>query len=292
MRRAFFPALLALSALIYSPGAASAQTCSLQLLNTVPLSIEDNVAWVPGTVGTKERQFQIDTAAPDNQMGKDAMSDFGLSAIDFTPTQNAGGGAAFSIGQAQATDIDGTSHGFSFASTPGVMASNAVAVYNAKGTMFHSWANARPFILGTMRTDSLQFVVTDLPQPGSGGILSADFFQKYDFDLNFSDHKFNMFSSDHCPGEVVYWRAPGVARLPFRYKDGRIIVRVSVDAREMDAVINTGSPRSELEFDDADSFFYRGPNSAGTVLQDDGNYAYNFSILSFGNVRSTTRIWC
>ena len=30
-------------------------------------------------------------------------------------------------------------------------------------------------------------VVTDLPQPGSGGILSAEYFQRYDIDLNFTD---------------------------------------------------------------------------------------------------------
>jgi hypothetical protein len=282
MRLVLLPILLWLA---WPMADASADTCSLKLLNSVPLTVTDNVASVPASVGTKEKQFQIDTAAPDNQMGRDAMTDFGLTAINFTPTQNNGGAGGFSFGQAAATDIDGTARGLTtYGSVGGMTNGNAIAIYNAKGTMFHSWADAEPFTLGSMRTDHLQFVVTDLPQPGSGGILSADFFRKYDIDLNFGAHRFNMFASDHCKGEVLYWRAPGVAKLPFRYVNGRIIVRVTVDGREMDAAINTGSPSSEMQFDDADSLFYRSPLSAGVILGDDGRYTYDFGILSFGSV--------
>jgi hypothetical protein len=271
--------------LAWPAGNAAAETCSLTLLNSVPLTVTDNVASVPATVGTKEKQFEIDTAAPDNQMGKDAMTDFGLTAVNFTPTQSNGGAGSFSFGQAGATDIDGTARGrTTFGSVGGVTGGNAIAIYNAKGTMFHSWADAEPFTLGSMRTDHLQFVVTDLPRPGSGGILSADFFHKYDIDLNFSAHRFNMFAPDHCKDQVLYWRAPGAAKLPFRYKNGQIIVRVSIDGREMDAAIDTGSPRSEMQFDDVDSLFYRSSNSAGVMREDDGEYAYNFAVLSFGNV--------
>ena len=282
MRLALLPALLLLA---WPAGGALADTCSLTLLNSVPLTVADNVALVPATVGTMEKQFQIDTTAPDNQMGKDAMTDFGLSAIDFVPTQNNGGAGSFSMGQMAGTNIDGGAIGRSMYGTiGGATSGNAIAIYNARGTMFHSWADARPFTLGSMRTDHLQFVVTDLPQPGSGGILGAGFFQKYDIDLNFPAHRFNMFSSDHCKGQVLYWRAPGAARLPFRYQDGRIIVRVTVDGREMDAAIDTGSPRSEMQFDDADSLFYRGTNYPGVVLGSDGRNTYNFTNLSFGNV--------
>ena len=213
------------------------------------------------------------------------MTDFGLSAIDFVPTQNGGGAGSFSMGQLAGTNIDGTPIGRSMYGSPsGAISGNAIAIYNAKGTMFHSWADAAPFTLGSMQTDHLQFVVTDVPKPGSGGILSAEFFQHYDIDLNFWAHRFNMFAPDHCKGQVLYWRAPGVAKLPFRYQNGRITVRVSVDGREMDAVINTGSPRSEMQFDDADSLFYHSPISNGVMREGDGLSAYNFSNLSFGNV--------
>jgi hypothetical protein len=281
MRLALLPTLIWLALPAYD---ASADTCSLTLLNSVPLTVTDNFASVPASVGTKEKQFQIDTAAPDNQMGKDAMTDFGLAAIDFVPTQNDGGAGGYSVSQFADTNIDGTAIGLTTLGTVGGgTIGNAIAIYNAKGTMFHSWAEAQPFILGSMRVDHLQFVVTDFPNPGSGGILSAEFFQKYDIDLSFSAHRFNMFAPDHCKGQVLYWRAPGVAKLPFRYQNGQITVRVTVDGREMDAVIDTGLPRSELQFDDVDSFFYRSANSYGVSREGNGLYGYNFGVLSFGS---------
>lgn len=281
MRIVSLPALLLWA---WPAGAASADTCSLKLLNSVPLTVADNIAWVPGSVGGTEREFQIATAAPDNQMGKDALADFGLRAIDYTPKENVGGASAFNMGTAAMTGIDGSALGRSFGSMIGGASGDGIAIYDSRGKAYHSLADARPFTLGSMRTDHLEFVVTDNPQPGSGGMLSANFFRRYDVDLNFAAHRLNMFSSDHCKGQVVYWRAPGVAALPFRYQDGRIMARVVVDGREMDAVIDTGSPRSEMLFDDVDSFFYRNSKSRGVMREDDGEYAYNFGVLSFGTV--------
>jgi hypothetical protein len=283
MRLALLAALLWLA---WPAGAASAQSCSLKLLNSVPLTVNDDVAWVPASVGTKERLFQIDTAAPDNQMGREAMTDFGLGAVDFTPAQSGGGAAgAFSFGGPGSTSIGGQSQGFtSVGSIGGATTGNPMAVYDSRGNMFHSMTDAAPFTLGSMRTDHLQFVVTTLPLPGSGGILSSEFFKKYDIDLNFGTHRLNMFSSDHCKGQVLYWRAPGVAALPFRYQNGRIIARVTLDGREMDAAIDTGSPRSEMQFDDVDSMYYINSKSSGVMREDDGHLGYNFTVLSFGGV--------
>jgi hypothetical protein len=280
LRLAVLPALLSLA---WPAGGAWAQACSLTLLNSIPLTVADNFVSVPATVGGKERLFQIGTAAPDNQMGKDAVTDFNLPVTEFTPGQKGGGAGGFSMSQFGGTNIDGGQIGrTTFGSVDG-MPGDGIAIYNAKGTMFHTWAEAQPFTLGNMRTDHLQFVVTDIPNPGSGGILSAGFFQKYDIDLNFAARRFNMFASDHCAGEVLYWRAPGVAKLPFRLRNGQITVRVTVDGREMDAVIDTGYPRSELQFDDADSFFYLTPSSPG-VMREGNALAYNFGVLSFGTV--------
>ena len=282
LRLALLPALLSLA---WPPAAAAADSCSLTLVNSVALTVTDNIAWVPATVGTRQNQFQIDTAAPDNQMGKDAVADFGLPTIDFTPANNGGGAGGFSVTQTTATSIDGTSFGLGggFASI-GATNSDAIAITNARGVVFHRWAKADAFTLGAMQTKNLQFVVTDIPQPGSGGILSPRFFRHYDIDLNFSGHKLNMFAPNHCKDQVVYWRAPAASKLPFRFKNGRIIVRVTVDGREMDATINTGSQRTEMAFDDVDSFFYRGPTSRGVMRTDDGLHAFNFGVLSFGTV--------
>ena len=284
MRVAGLRFLLACSASLAGLLPAAAQNCSLKLLNSVPLAVTDNIATVPGIVGTKEKQFQFDTAALDNQMGKDAVTDFGLAAVDFVPSNTDGGAGGFSAGRQSGTGIDGSSTGrATFGSAAGT-GGNAIAIFNAKGVMFHSWADAKDFVLGSMQTPHLQFVITDFPKPGSGGIISAGFFAKYDLDLNFWAHQLNMFAPDHCKGQVVYWRAPGVAKLPIRYLNGRIIVRASVDGKEMDAVIDTGSPRSEMQITDAGRLFDISASSPGVTPAGDGLYAYNFKTLSFGTV--------
>jgi predicted aspartyl protease len=231
----------------------------------------------------------IDTAALDNQMGKDAVTDFGLGVTDFVPSDSGGGAAGFSSGSAAFTDPGGSNKSNTiplgrFGAVGGDMGGNAIAIYNDKGTMFHSWADAKPFTLGSMQSDHLQFVVTDFPKPGSGGILSADLFHKYDMDLNFMAHKLNMFAPDHCEGWVLYWRAPGVAELPFGYQNGKIAVRVSVNGRSMDAVIDTGSPHTMMQISDADRLFDITTSSPGVTPTDNNLYAYTFKTLSFGEV--------
>ena len=64
-----------------------------------------------GSLEEKGHRVRGLLAAPDNQMGKDAMTDFGLTAINYMPAQNTGGAGSFSFGQAAATDIDGTARG-------------------------------------------------------------------------------------------------------------------------------------------------------------------------------------
>jgi hypothetical protein len=268
----------------YPAGDASADTCSLTLLNSVPLTVTDDIVSVPASVGTKEKQFQIDIAAMDNQMGQDARTDFGLGTIDFAPAQTDGAAGSFGTGQQAGSDMSGKANGHFEYGSASARSGDAVAIFNAQGTMFHSWAYAKPFTLGAMVLEQVQFVVSDFPKPGSGGILSAGFFQKYDIDLNFWGHRFNMFAPGHCKGQVLYWRAPGVAKLPIRYQNGRITVRASVDGKEMDAVIDTGSPRSEMQISDADRLFGITASSPGATPAGNKLYAYNFKTLSFGDV--------
>jgi hypothetical protein len=275
---------LAASALPFLATAAAAEDCSLRLLNSVPLTVgADNVVTAPASVAGKEKPFQIDTAAAANQMGADAIKDFGLGALDYVPSLS--GGAAATSTMTSGARGSGTSMGGA------TMEGDGVAIFNAQGTMFHSMVDAKQFAFGAMRVDDLQFVATDFPKPGTGGILNADFFRKFDIDLNFWGGSFNMFAPNHCAGQVVYWRTPGVAKLPMRFQNNRIGVRVSVDGKEMDALIDTGSPRSEMKFQEAGRLFGVTATTPGVALVGEANeksdlnrYSYDFKTLSFGDV--------
>src|SRR4051812_7932900 len=55
------------------------------------------------------------------------------------------------------------------------------------------------------------------------GILSGELLKQYDADFDFASHKLNLFSQDHCAGNVVYWKSPIVAVVPFSLDDGNHI---------------------------------------------------------------------
>ncbi len=50
-----------------------------------------------------------------------------------------------------------------------------------------------------------------------GGILGSEMLRNVDVDFDFSANKVNLFSPDHCAGNVVYWQTPTVpvAIVPF-----------------------------------------------------------------------------
>ena len=215
----------------------------------MPLTVTDNVASVPRhRWDPRKSNSRSDTAALDNQMGKDAMTDFGLTAVNFTPTQSNGGAGGFSFGQAAATDINGAVRGFTtYGAIGGMTGNNAVAIYNAKGTMFHSWANARTLhpAVDANGSFAIRGHRSTQTRKRDGIWLSADFFQKYDIDLNFTRPTGSACFAGPLQGarcSIGARRAQAKPALPLQERLYQIIVRVSVDGREMDAAIDTGSP--------------------------------------------------
>ena len=51
------------------------------------------------------------------------------------------------------------------------------------------------------------------------GDLGTRMFEKVDLELDIAGGKFNLFSSDHCPGNVVYW-TKNYAELPLKRDRG------------------------------------------------------------------------
>ena len=106
--------------------------------------------------------------------------------------------------------------------------------------------------------NALYFV---LPDSGGmnefDGILGAEFFKQYDTDLDFNSGKLNLFLQDHCPGQgVVYWPNTGVAAVPFRTNDSNhITFRVTLDGKQLDAMLDTGASTTVLNMNDARRLF-------------------------------------
>jgi hypothetical protein len=125
-----------------------------------------------------------------------------------------------------------------------------------------------------------------------GGIFGSEMLAVVDFDFDFAANKINLFSQDHCIGNVVYWWAPAVAAIPMVLNDaGHITLRVELDGRRLNAMLDTGASATFLNLDLARRTFRVDLDApdverAGEVT---GGYSANvyrrrFKTLAFGNV--------
>jgi hypothetical protein len=129
-----------------------------------------------------------------------------------------------------------------------------------------------------------------------GGIFGSEMLPVVDFDFDFAANKINIFSQDHCVGNVVYWRppatAPAIAVVPMVLNDaGHITLRVELDGRRLNAMLDTGASATFLNLDLARRSFrvdLKAPDvePAGEVT---GGYSANvyrrrFKTLTFDTV--------
>lgn len=83
--------------------------------------------------------------------------------------------------------------------------------------------------------------------PGPAGLFSLNYMMVYDIDADFGSDKLRIFNQDHCPGAVMYWKAPGaVGVAPITIDNGRVTVPVTVNGKALTAVIDTAARDSRL----------------------------------------------
>ena len=74
----------------------------------------------------------------------------------------------------------------------------------------------------------------DKPLPGgASGVAGLDLLKNFDIELDLKHAKFNLFSQEHCPGNVVYW-SPDYAEVPFDADEsGHVSFAMSLDDRKV-----------------------------------------------------------
>ncbi len=125
------------------------------------------------------------------------------------------------------------------------------------GYVISHYVDAHDIKLQNLSTDWMTFLVMpDDSQPEFAGTLAPDIMGHYDVELDFAKGKFNLFLHDHCEGVVVYWtRQPHVA-MPMHIDDaGHITLTALLDGKEVEAMLDTGSPQSMLSLESARSIF-------------------------------------
>jgi predicted aspartyl protease len=147
--------------------------------------------------------------------------------------------------------------------------------------------------LGTMKADHIVFfLMPDGRMPSEeGGTLAPDFMANYDVEFDFAKTKFNLYSQQHCPGQVVYWTHQPYAAIPFQTdRAGHIVATIQLDGKSIDATIDTGTSQSAMGFESArDLFDWDGKTADLSVLskRSDGSpatYHFPFKSLSLSGV--------
>ena len=104
--------------------------------------------------------------------------------------------------------------------------------------------------LATATEKHLGQSVTIENRPGAAGTLGPSVMANYDMEIDPAHNKVNLYSQNHCPGEVVYWTRSPYAAIPMRLDSFlHIILPVDLDGHTFEALIDTGSSHSWLLYD-------------------------------------------
>lgn len=163
------------------------------------------------------------------------------------------------------------------------------------GNISQTYVTIDKLLLGNMQAKDMTFFVSPDPNLGKGqpfiGELAPDLMSKFDVEMDFAALKLNYFSTDHCDGQVVYWKTPAIAVIPFHLDGQHISFKITLNGRTIIAAINTASSRTTLLAPAAQRIFDLTADSPGvTPLPGPDNkpehraFSKEFDTLAFGGV--------
>lgn len=144
------------------------------------------------------------------------------------------------------------------------------------------------FSLAGMQGHDLMAYTSSMSR-GADGSLAPDMLKHFDVDVDFFRGKLGLFSPDHCPGQVVYWTKTGYVALPMDLvKDGHIQVRVTIDGKQFDAILDSGARTSLISLSAAKAMGITEKSPDLKPNEDKEarykSYEYPFKVLDFDGV--------
>jgi predicted aspartyl protease len=161
----------------------------------------------------------------------------------------------------------------------------------------HDYAVVDKFELQRLAIPNLEMMVMPSQALPSGiqGILGPSVLKNMDVEFDFAHSKFNLFSPDHCPHNVVYWTKDAYAEIPITVDHlFKIDIDVKLDGQTLHAAIDSGAEHSVMGMETAHSFFGLDASSSGMKSRGkipvNGQRAVNiyrhpFAAMSFGGVQ-------
>jgi predicted aspartyl protease len=108
------------------------------------------------------------------------------------------------------------------------------------------------FELGNMRAHDLEVSIFPSPRrlkkSHADGLLAPDLMYAYDVDLDFGADLLKFYAQDHCEGPPDAWRDRDAAIIPFQVISGHIVLPVTLDGTQVQAIMDTGAPVTTVGF--------------------------------------------
>ncbi|HEV2560878.1 MAG TPA: retropepsin-like aspartic protease [Rhizomicrobium sp.] len=232
----------------FSIASAHADECKLVEIAALNAKIDsDGGITVPAMIEGHEAYLLIDTGGIYNLLTTKTIDDMHLSRVAINPGLNLHLGAS------------------------GVRLLNTAIIHS--------------FQLGNLSAGHIPFV--EIPPGYSGndnaGTLGPAVLSNYELEIDPMGKTVNLFSHDHCPGQVIYWTRATAASVPMRLDSWlHIIVPVMLDGQPVNAMVDTGRSASLLTYDRAENVFSKDASPKDPATS--GSYSYPFKTLSLDGV--------
>lgn len=189
---------------------AIAADCTLKKFATFDAVVESGSLLIKAKIDDKEVSVMLDTGAPFNMIDNKLVTELKLP----------------------------TNHG-------------TLSGVDAAGHVTTITATAHKVVLGEYTATNVSFLIGGREAAeGAHGIealFGTNLLEANDLELDVAHGKVNMFSSDHCAGQGVYWAHEWVP-IPIRIQGaGYIYLPVTLDGLETFALLDTGSGRSLVD---------------------------------------------
>ena len=203
--------ILAAGALLLACGAARAEDCALKQIESIPLEVYPDHLLLPVSFGTTPEKLVFRMEDAGSGLNGDIVDKLDLHITSMPPNVH----------------------------------------FHRDGEDIRRIAHVRDMHLGRLTIGDMEFLMLKPGRypDGVAGDLGTQLFEKVDLELDIAGGKFNLFSSDHCPGKAVYW-TKNYAKLPLKPSPefGYLRAELTLDGQPLTVSFATGG-RSRIGMD-------------------------------------------
>ena len=173
--------------------------------------------------------------------------------------------------------------------------SPVVGSLGLSGVLLNRLVTVPSLQIGAARFRNVDFFVAPKGYLAVDGTLGANWLQLFDVEIDPINNVASLFAQRHCSQQVAYWPHRDLTELPVHIDrvQKQITVPVTLDGRQVNALIDTGSSESYLNMRVAERQFDLSPESPGMQPTEIGiardgaaqrSYRYQFKSLEMGDI--------